>query len=82
MLPRTNWQGLLTYHPDPERFYIDDNAAPIEAFYGYAVTKAALEFASAQNFRRIKAVRFKRAQRRLVSLRDHADADAFHEARR
>jgi outer membrane protein len=41
--------GNIIELTDAERFYIEDNAAYIDALYGYAVTRAALDLASAQN---------------------------------
>ncbi len=41
--------GNIIELTDAERFYIEDDAAYIDALYGYAVTKAALDLASAQN---------------------------------
>jgi len=40
--------GNIIELTDAERFYIEDDAAYIDALYGYAVTKAALDLASAQ----------------------------------
>ncbi len=42
--------GNIIELTDAERFYIEDDAAYIDALYGYAVTKAALDFASAQPY--------------------------------
>ena len=41
--------GNIIELTDAERFYIEDDAAYIDALYGYAVTKAALDLASAGN---------------------------------
>ena len=41
--------GNIIELTDAERFYVEDNAGYIDALYGYAVTKAALDLASAQN---------------------------------
>ncbi len=40
--------GNIIELTDAERFYIEDDAGYIDALYGYAVTKAALDLASAQ----------------------------------
>ena len=40
--------GNIIELTDAERFYVEDNAGYIDALYGYAVTKAALDLASAQ----------------------------------
>jgi outer membrane protein len=41
--------GNIIELTDAERFYIEDDAAYIDALYGYAVTKAALDLASASS---------------------------------
>jgi outer membrane protein len=41
--------GNIIELTDAERFYIEDNAAYIDALYGYAVAKATLDEATAQN---------------------------------
>ena len=41
--------GNIIELTDAERFYIEDDAAYIDALYGYAITHAALDTATAQS---------------------------------